>query len=590
METDNKGIEYELELKIRMFKKYLRALVKRCKKQNFKKILYLTLNKPPVDYIQSFKRQYPDKDFCVLTPVIGTPDGLEKTSISFDFFLQNRVQHATLYKYPKTRDNITVYGIYSTAFSESKDISRLQNLAPFIKSARICAQSLKPDIIHAENIPFFLGAEFEGKISNSIKVFQTIKDFSAIVSNKYESFWAAINLVDRKGMKKLCRDKIIKKCIASLFNLHNTKKFYQMRECLEFIYKNYLKFRKFVDKCEDIDENILFNRMNARILKLFPQMAYEDDLFYNPMYFSIKKSDSWAVTSKTYYEEIFNAPELSGKMFKRLEKTKSKSAYISYGYEPKEESIYQPFTPENFREYRHRNKRALLREFSKDRIVTKFIDRTLFKDEEFAIRGYLDSFYESPLILGTFTSEVFQQGVDIAFNSILKLFELNKNIQVIISIAGGLESSYIKSWVEFLESNTALNGRWVFIDGKINLARFCASSDMILLPKRANVTSDVHYVAMKYGCITIASRSGIYNDTISDIFDDITYGCGFKTKTSLLVNEDATEIYLAALSKALNLYLKNPSSWNLLIKNAMQYDSRWSFEIIEKYNEIYESL
>ena len=31
-------------------------------------------------------------------------------------------------------------------------------------------------------------------------------------------------------------------------------------------------------------------------------------------------------------------------------------------------------------------------------------------------------------------------------------------------------------------------------------------------------------------------------------------------------------------------------SWNLLIKNAMNYDARWSFEIIEKYNEIYEML
>ena len=29
---------------------------------------------------------------------------------------------------------------------------------------------------------------------------------------------------------------------------------------------------------------------------------------------------------------------------------------------------------------------------------------------------------------------------------------------------------------------------------------------------------------------------------------------------------------------------------NLLIKNAMNYDSNWNFEIIEKYNELYELL
>ena len=63
-----------------------------------------------------------------------------------------------------------------------------------------------------------------------------------------------------------------------------------MRECLEFIYQNYFKFRKYIDKCEDIDENILFNRMNARVIKLFPQMAYGDEVFYNPMFSSIKKA------------------------------------------------------------------------------------------------------------------------------------------------------------------------------------------------------------------------------------------------------------------------------------------------------------
>ena len=78
----------------------------------------------------------------------------------------------------------------------------------------------------------------------------------------------------------------------------------------------------------------------------------------------------------------------------------------------------------------------------------------------------------------------------------------------------------------------------------------------------------------------------------ADIFDDITYGCGFKTKEALFNNNetDVTEIYMNTLNKALNLYTKNPSSWNLLIKNAMSYDSSWNFGIIEKYNEIYENL
>ena len=141
-----------------------------------------------------------------------------------------------------------------------------------------------------------------------------------------------------------------------------------------------------------------------------------------------------------------------------------------------------------------------------------------------------------------------------------------------------------------MEKNSAFNGRWLFIDGNINLAQFFASADMTFLPQRENVTTTEHYMAMKYGCVPIAARSGIYNDTIADIFDDITYGCGFKTKTTLYTNDNVNEIFLAAVIKALNLYTKNPASWNLLIKNAMNYDSGWNFKIIEKYNEIYENL
>ena len=107
---------------------------------------------------------------------------------------------------------------------------------------------------------------------------------------------------------------------------------------------------------------------------------------------------------------------------------------------------------------------------------------------------------------------------------------------------------------------------------------------------RINVTDNYHFLGMKYGCIPVASRSGIYNDTIADIFDDITYGCGFKTKIPLNTEDDSNEIFLSAVMKALNLYTNNPSSWNLLIKNAMNYNSGWTFEIIEKYNKIYELM
>ena len=575
-----------LRRRFNLFKKLVSIKSKKKSKKLFKQVLYVTIDNIPKDYIESFQKQYPDKTIDVLFPVIKKPE--QKCSWSFEFFLQNRINNAYLYKLPKRRDNIQMWAIYAPIFSQiksSSEFSRLFYLAHFIKCARICALKLKPDIIHSDNIPFFLGAEFERK-RFPIKTLQVVNDFSIYENNKFEPFWAAINLVDKKNMRRLCRDKIIKKCIASLFNLHNTRKFYQMRECLEFIYKNYFKFRRYIDKCEDIDENILFNRMNARVLKIFPKIACEDDTYYNSMYNTVKKTDFLAVVSKTYYEAINAEPELSGRLFKKLKQTKS--GYVSYGVNLPQYLIYQPFNAGNFRDLRWRNKKYLIKEFASDRVKTRFVDRTLFKNEDYAIRGYLDSFYDAPLIFGTFSDEIFQQGVDIAFNSIFKLFEQYKNLQVVINISNGLKNNYIKSCVEFLERN--YSGRAVFIDGELNYPQFMSGCDMIMLPLRENPTSAIHYEAMKYGCIPIASKCGIYNDTIADIFDDMVEGCGFKTKTLLLKEENPAEIYLAVLNKALNLYSKNPSSWNLLIKNALNYNSGWTFEIIEKYNEIYECL
>jgi len=423
-----------------------------------------------------------------------------------------------------------------------------------------------------------------------------IKDFTQIDVAKMEAFWAVINLADKRAMKKLCNDNLIKKHIASLFNLHNSKRFYQMKDCLKFIYKNYYKFRKYVDKGEDIEENIIFNRLNARTLQIFPQIAYEEELYFHSMIYSLKRADYWVTTSKTYYKEILENPHLSGKMYRYIEKNKEKSTYVSFGLDinkyPLENTrqIYQNFNANNFRENRTKNKTAILKEFSIDRIKTNFVDPTLFKGNGVKIIGNLDSFYDAPIFFANPTNEIFAHGVDILFNTILKLFELHKNIQVIICIKDGLKVNFIKTWIDFLSQNKYFNGRWVFIDGEVNLPKFLSASDMILLPRRANMTTVEHFLAMHYGCIPIASRNGILNDTIADIFDDINLGCGFKTKKSLLTEDDANELFLTPVMKALNIYQNNPSSWNLLIKNCLNKDCGWEFKTLEKYNKIYKEL
>ncbi len=579
---------YDCKTQFRFLRKNISAFLRRKLKKDFKEILIVTAENPPIDYILAFKKQYPDKNIKVLIPLHDL-ENAEKTNISFEFYCQNKTYEARLYKLPKNANNIEVFGLFSVSFS-GHDISKFQYLVPFMKAVRICVKSLKPEVVHSDNLPFFLGTEFESKMAYPVKVLQVIDDFGKYEAEKTEAFWAAINLVNKAGMKKICRDKIIQKCIASLFNLHNTKHFSQMRDCLEFIYQNYEKFRSTIDRNEEIDENVLFRRMNIQVLKLFPDLRCEDSPYYNSIYFTLKKADFWATISKSYYDDILENKEICGCLAKRIEQTKSKSTYLLVGYEVPRIKLYQPFDVDNFRELRAKNKSHLLKEFSEKRVKTRFVDLSLFKDENYVIKGYLDSFFDAPLIFAKFSTDIFNEGVDIAFDVILKLFEQRKNIQVIINISQGLKNNFIKSWVEFLEQNSALDGRWLFINDEINVEQFYAAADIALFPTRANISDKEHYKAMKFGCVPVASRNGILNDTVTDIFDDMILGCGFKTKTSLLTKANANEIYLETLSKALNLFINTNSSWNLLIKNAMNYDSGWNFEVIEKYNEIYEFI
>ena len=97
-------------------------------------------------------------------------------------------------------------------------------------------------------------------------------------------------------------------------------------------------------------------------------------------------------------------------------------------------------------------------------------------------------------------------------------------------------------------------------------------------------------MGLHYGCIPVVSDSGILNDTVIDIFDNIAEGNGFKTKQSLLYEDENTNVYVNCLEKALNIYNNNPSSWNIIIKNGFSVNDNDNFSKYEQYNQIYQDI
>ena len=114
---NDKDLIYNLKILLRLYRKKIHSRYKSKFKKEFKQILYVTMENSPIDYVSKLREQHPEKEIIVLMPIIGEPEGLEKTSVSFDFYCQNRIVSATLYKYPKNKENVDIYGLYSSAFS-----------------------------------------------------------------------------------------------------------------------------------------------------------------------------------------------------------------------------------------------------------------------------------------------------------------------------------------------------------------------------------------------------------------------------------------------------------------------------------------
>ena len=538
-------------------------------------ILYITDGNIPGEYITAMQNRYPDKIITVLIPHFGNFKKDDRFVSDLSYFARNKKHSAKLYKYSLSTNNINIYGIYSKIFSDisiPSDIYKTEFLVHYSVCARKATEKLKPDIIHSENIPFFLGQEFSKNNKISQKVIQTIHDFDAY--SDMEPFWAAINCLDKNGMDRLCKDNVIRKNLAALFGIKNTNNISKIKECLEYLYKNFELFRKTYNKDEETNENILIKRLNKRTVELF-SCAFPQDMF-SPVYFSIKNSSFSALNSNDT-----NDPSWAKDIFKRYRLKKGKNRKFSG-------KVAHPFDISNFRYYRDFNKQYLVKEFAEKQINTKFVDLNLFSKDEVKIYGFLDSFYKGTLLFADFHN-MKDEGIKTVTNSILKCFELKKNIQVIFNVPFSFENTYIKSFIDFLEQQPSLNGKWLLIEGEINLPQFAASCDIILLPT-SNIIGieDILYTAIQYGCIPVTTDSGICGDIVIDIFDNLKTGFGFKnSETSTNYNQDP---FTNTLLKGLNFYVQNFSSWKILIENAINYDTSWNNDLLEEYNKIYDKV
>jgi starch synthase len=106
-----------------------------------------------------------------------------------------------------------------------------------------------------------------------------------------------------------------------------------------------------------------------------------------------------------------------------------------------------------------------------------------------------------------------------------------------------------------------------------------AGSDMLLMPSRFEPCGTSQMIAMRYGCVPIAHRTGGLADTVSEFDAALGTGNGF------IFEEQNAFQFLAAIVRATEMY-KRPEQWQALMRNAMGADHSWDASA-EQYVALY---
>ncbi|KAF3951720.1 hypothetical protein CMV_022655, partial [Castanea mollissima] len=110
-----------------------------------------------------------------------------------------------------------------------------------------------------------------------------------------------------------------------------------------------------------------------------------------------------------------------------------------------------------------------------------------------------------------------------------------------------------------------------------------AASDMLIIPSIFEPCGLTQLIAMRYGSVPIARKTGGLNDSVFDIDDD-TIPLQFRNGFTFL-NPDEQSVN-NALERAFNLYKNNPEKWQQLVQNDMNIDFSWDSSAAH-YEELY---
>jgi starch synthase len=169
-----------------------------------------------------------------------------------------------------------------------------------------------------------------------------------------------------------------------------------------------------------------------------------------------------------------------------------------------------------------------------------------------------------------------QKGIDLAFNALRSIKRPDWQFVLVGTGNPDLENAARKLQADF-------HGRvWVVLRYDETLAhQVYAGADMLLMPSRYEPCGLAQLIAIRYGCVPVATRVGGLQDTIIDHSN----GHG---QTGFLSERVDVNAFTATIRRAIKNYLNVPA-WQSIQKRGMRQNYSWD-KSAEKYIKLYRNL
>jgi len=174
-------------------------------------------------------------------------------------------------------------------------------------------------------------------------------------------------------------------------------------------------------------------------------------------------------------------------------------------------------------------------------------------------------------VLGLVSRLAEQKGIDL----VLALLPFFRAEQLQLVILGTGDERYIKALQKAGAANIHIHVGY----DQMMAHRVYASSDIFIMPSRYEPCGLGQLIALRYGAIPVARKTGGLADTIVDLQENPREANGF------LFEEYDEESFQAAIERALSAY-RDQKVWKRLVRRGMEADHSWGRSAV-RYEELY---